>query len=448
MTKLYQAQTAKAIKNFQITGQSVTLDLIYAVTEIKKAAAKANLQTGRLTKPVYQAIKKACDQITKGKHDQQFVTDQLQGGAGTSINMNVNEVIASLAEKLLLGQKIHANDHVNLGQSTNDVIPTAIKLMMLRQLDQLVSEMKNLEKAFLQKCIEYRNIVKVARTHLQDAVPMTLGQSFKAYASFIARNRLRLEENRKYLLTTNLGGTAVGTAINSSKSYIKYANLELAELTGYAFEPSSDLIDATQNSDNFLHYASLLKTLAAGLAKISNDLRMLASGPRAGLGELILPEMQNGSSIMPGKVNPVILELLNQICYQVFGNVESAFHASLNSQFELNAMLPVYAKNIHEAFTILTHGIRTLTEKVVVGIKPDLGKIKQLFDNSLCMATALNRYIGYDKAADLVKKAIKNNASLLDELKKSEVLDAKTIAQIFDPEELTKPNDKFIKPQI
>jgi aspartate ammonia-lyase len=444
--KYYKGETEKAIKNFQVTGRPATIDFFMAIAMVKKAGAKANYETGRLDKKIFNAIDKAIEQIFTGKYDKCFQIDQVQGGAGTSSNMNVNEVISSIAEEILNdGTIVHPNDHVNCGQSTNDVIPTAIKLMSLRKLDVLLKEMDSIRKVFIEKSKEYKDIVKVGRTHLQDAVPITLGQSFGAYASFVERNIKRLEENRKYILTTNFGGTALGSGINSSKSYISIANSELAKMTGYKFVPAKDLFDATQNSDDFLHFASLIKTIASGLAKISSDIRMLASGPRAGLGELYLPELQKGSSIMPGKVNPVILEMINQICYQVYGNVETCFHAASNSQFELNVMLPIYAKNIHEAFTVLTNGIKSLNEKVIVGIQPNTEKIQELFDNSLCLATALNRYIGYDKAGELVKRAVKNGTKLIDELKKENLLSPNEIKMILNPKELTEPSDNFLK---
>jgi aspartate ammonia-lyase len=445
MKEYFKHETEKAIENFQITNVHVTLKMIYAVTIVKQAAAQANGATGRFDTRKQKAIEQACERILKGEFDDQFVTDQIQGGAGTSTNMNVNEVISSIAEEILGdGTVVHPNDDVNVGQSTNDVIPTSVKVMMLRLIDGLIIEMKSLEKTFLSKQNEYKDIVKVGRTHLQDAVPITLGQSFGAYATFVRRNIARFEENKKYLLETNLGGTALGSGINSSKTFIKLANQNLVKLTGYDFKPADDLFDATQNSDNFLHIANLLKTFAAGISKISNDLRMLSSGPRAGLGELLLPEVQKGSSIMPGKVNPVILEMTNQICYQVFGNVEVAFHVALNSQFELNVMFPIYTKNINEAFSIMTNGLKTFNEKAVMGIQPNIKRINELFDNSLCMATALNRYIGYDKSAELVKRAVKNGTKLIDELRKENLLPEEKITKILSAKELTEPTDDFV----
>jgi aspartate ammonia-lyase len=445
MKEYFKNETAKAIENFQITNVPVTLKMIYAVTIVKKAAAQANCATGRFDERKQKAIEQACDRILKGEFNDQFVTDQIQGGAGTSTNMNVNEVISSIAEEILGdGTVVHPNDDVNASQSTNDVIPTSVKVMMLRLIDELINEMKSLEKTFLGKKDEYKDIVKVGRTHLQDAVPITLGQSFGAYATFVRRNIDRFEENKKYLLELNLGGTALGSGINSSKTFIKLASENLSKLTGYNFKPAGDLFDATQNSDNFLHIANLLKTFAAGISKISNDLRMLASGPRAGIGELLLPEVQKGSSIMPGKVNPVILEMTNQICYQVFGNIEVAFHVALNSQFELNVMFPIYTKNINEAFSVMTNGLKTFNEKAVMGIQPNIKRINELFDNSLCMATALNRYIGYDKTAELVKRAVKNGTNLIDELRKENLLPEDKITKILSAKELTEPTDNFV----
>lgn len=446
MKQYYKGETAKAIKNFQITSVPVNLKMIYSVATVKKAGALANSKLKRLDDDKSGAIVKAVDRILKGEFDEQFVTDQIQGGAGTSTNMNVNEVVSGVAEEILKGKvEVHPNDDVNMGQSTNDVIPTAIKVTVLKLIDALVDEMRLLKKEFHKKSVDYKNIVKVGRTHLQDAVPITLGQSFGAYEAFVGRNIDRLLENKKYFYTSNLGGTAVGSGINSSKSFIVEVNKQLAKLTGYPFVPAANLIDATQNSDDFLHIASLIKTFAAGISKISNDLRFLSAGPRAGLGELILPEVQKGSSIMPGKVNPVILEMMNQICYQVFGNAETAFHVALNSQFELNVMLPIYTKNIIEAFSIMTNGIKTFREKALVGMEPNRKKIQDTFDNSLCMATALNRYIGYDKTAEIVKRAVKNGTGLVDELKKENLIRPDKLKEILSPKKLTEPTDEFVE---
>jgi aspartate ammonia-lyase len=442
MSILYKGETAKAIDNFKITGVPVANQLFLTLLYVKHASAIANKKLKRLDEKKADAIIESIKEVTSGKYkySEIFVVDQIQGGAGTSINMNVNEVIATLAtDKLKDKVQVHPNDDVNMAQSTNDTIPTAIKLMLLYHMDKLILSMEKLSKELKKKSIKYDNIVKVARTHLQDAVPMTVGQTFDAYHSFIQRNITRLEENKKYLLTTNIGGTAIGTGINSSKDFIKQVNVELSELTGYKFAPADNLIDNTQNSDDFLHIASIVKTIAGGLSKICNDLRMLSSGPRAGLGELILPELQKGSSIMPGKVNPVILEMMNQICYQVFGNAETAFHACINSQFELNVMLPIYAKNMNEAFVILSNGIDSLREKVIKGIEVDIEKVQSLFDNSLCPATALNRHIGYDKTAELVKQAIKNKSSLIDEIINEKLLTKTELQKILDPQKLTVP---------
>ena len=446
MKKYYQDETKKALENFQITDDHVSLKLIYAVAEVKKAAAYANNRIGRLENKKYTAIGRAVDEILKGKYDNEFITDQIQGGAGTSTNMNVNEVISSRAQEFLNNDTVvHPHDDANMGQSTNDVIPTAVRIMLLRLIDDLIDEMKLLSKSLAKKEKEFKSIIKVGRTHMQDAVPMTLGQSFKAYKTFVDRNIKRFEENKKYLYSTNLGATAIGSAINSSKEYIKLSNKKLAEITKYPMKGASDLFDSTQNSDNFLFIAYVLNTFTAGLNKIVNDLRFLSCGPRAGIGELILPELQKGSSIMPGKVNPVILEMMNQICYQIFGNCNVALHFTINSQLELNVMFPIYIKNMLEAFTILTNGLKTFREKVIIGIKVDNEKISFLFSNSLCTATALNRYIGYDKTAQLVKKAVKNKTGLIDELRKAKILTEAEILKILDVKTLTTPSDKFFK---
>ncbi|GAB4142596.1 MAG: aspartate ammonia-lyase [Patescibacteria group bacterium] len=442
----YKNESEKGFNNFKISGQTVSLDLFYSVAIVKKASAIANNKIGRLNDKIFQAIKKSIDRILNKEFDDQFIIDQIQGGAGTSINMNVNEVISSIAEEILNdGTKVHPNDDVNMGQSTNDVIPTAIKLIAIKKFDELILVCKNIATTLRKKEKDFSNIIKVGRTHLQDAVPMTLGQTFGAYASFIERNITRFEETKKYLLSTNLGGTAIGSGINSSKSYIKIANEELAKISGYNFFPAKDLFDLTQNSDDFAHFASVLKTFAMGLSKISTDIRMLASGPRAGISEIFLPELQKGSSIMPGKVNPVVLEMMNQICYQVYGNAETCFNACENSQFELNVMLPIYAKNILEALTILTNGIKTLDEKVISGIAPNLNKIKSNFENSLCLATALNRYIGYDKASELVKRAERNGTNLIDELRNENLINEEKLKKILNPKNLTEPQDEFEK---
>jgi aspartate ammonia-lyase len=442
MKKYYQEETSKALLNFKISNVPVHLKLIYAVVTVKKAATFANLSIGRLDKRKAEAILGAIEKILAGEFDTQFVTDQVQGGAGTSINMNVNEVISTIAQDMLGdGTAVNPFDDVNMGQSTNDVIPTAIKLVLLHEMDDLLTEIDSLAISCRAKQKEFSNIIKVGRTHLQDAVPMTLGQSFGAYASFFERNQIRLSENKKYLLETNLGGTAIGSGINSSVSYIKSVNEALSEATGYSFTSATDLFDSTQNSDIFTHIAFLLKSFAGGISKIFNDLRMLASGPRAGLSEIILPELQKGSSIMPAKVNPVVLEMLNQVCYQVYGNVETAFHAGINGQFELNVMLPIYIKNMLESFELIISGLKEFDAKVLKEVQPNRERIAKLFESSLSMSTALNRYIGYDKTTELVKRSTKNGTSLIVELKKENILSDDEIEGILDPKTLTQPTN-------
>jgi aspartate ammonia-lyase len=433
----YGDETKKAVSNFPITGVTVDIGLIKALALVKQAAADVNNQKGRLSAKTYKAISKALGEVIQGKFDDQFVTDSIQGGAGTSINMNVNEVVAKRAEEILgKGSVVHYLDHVNMSQSTNDVVPTALKLTSLRLLDEYLTVLKTLEKSFLDKSRQFIKIVKVGRTHLQDAVPITLGQEFGAYYSFVRRDKGRLSELKKYLLETNLGGTAIGTGVNTPRGFSELVNMRLSSLSGYKFKPAANLIDATQNVDTFLQVTCLLKISAIGISKICNDLRLMASGPRTGFSEIKLPELQKGSTIMPGKNNPVALEAMNQISFQVVGNSNAAAYAALNGQLELNAMMPIFIKAIIESFTILTNGVSKLVETVnETEVNED--ECKRLFENSLSAATLLASHIGYDKAADLTKKALKNNTSLLEEVRNDGVLTEKEIKKIFTAENLT-----------
>jgi aspartate ammonia-lyase len=431
----YGDETKKAISNFSITKKPVDLRLIKALALVKIATADANLKEKKLDSVRHGAIVKAAWEIIEGRYNNQFVTDSIQGGAGTSINMNVNEVIANRATEILKNKtQVHYLDHVNLSQSTNDVVPTAFRLVLLRLIDEYSDVQKNLEKIFLKKSNEFKKIIKVGRTHLQDAVPITLGQEFRAYGSFVNRDRLRLLECKKYLLVTNLGGTAIGTGINSSKSFIKNANKRLAELSGYDFKAAKDLIDSTQDVDCFLHVAYILQISAIGISKICNDLRLMASGPSAGLSEIHLPELQKGSSIMPGKINPVSLEVINQLSFEVCGHATVASLTALSGQFELNVMMPVMIRNVIGSFTMLINGIDSLA-RTVDKIQADKENCEKLFENSLCMATSLTKYIGYDKTSSLVKRARKNKITLAEEVKKEKILNEKQFKEIFPLED-------------
>jgi aspartate ammonia-lyase len=447
----YGPETVKAVKNFHLSGIPVSLKIIYSLTKVKIAIADANLSLGRLDDIRHRAIMQAAREILAGKFDDQFLTDAIQGGAGTSINMNLNEVLAARASEILdnrhSGKKtpaklfVHPLDHVNMGHSTNDAVPTALRVTLLELITRYSETLNDLEKSFRKKALQFSKVLKVGRTHLQDAVPVTLGQEFAAYASFLKRDRRRIGEIKKYLYPTNLGGTAIGTGINSSQKFIRLSNRNLSRLTKLPLKPASDLIDSTQNLDVFLHLASLLHVSAAGLTKICNDLRLMGSGPRAGLAEIILPEKQNGSSIMPGKINPVILESVNQICFQVSANTEIATLVTQNGQFELNVMLPVMIKSLLESFELLIRGLDNLRVNAIDGLLANSAQCQRYFDLHLGKATALVGKIGYDRAAALVKKAAQNETSLEEELIKTKLLSPGEIKKIFSPENLTRPKN-------
>lgn len=431
MAKVYYGQeTSKAVENFHLTGTPVSLQFVKSLALVKQAAAEANFIDQRLSVELKDAIVQAAQEIIDGKFDDQFVTDAIQGGAGTSLNMNVNEVIATRASEILNGQKVHYLDHVNLAQSTNDAVPTALKLTILRLLDDYLVSLNILEKTFRTQAKKYSHVLKVGRTHLQDAVPISLGQEFGAYAEFVKRDSRRLQELKKELYTTNFGGTAIGTGINASPRFITEANKMLAELSSYPFTPADDLIDATQNVDAFIHVAYLVQLSALGLSKISNDLRLMASGPRAGLHEISVPELQKGSTIMAGKVNPVALEALNQVAYQVSGNAQVSSLVLLNGQFELNVMLPVFSKTIIESLTLLT--------RAVTGVIPTIEQLtvneehcRQIFEHSTVTATAFNRILGYDKTAAIVKRALDSGKSFKEEVIAEGVMSEEEVEKVM-----------------
>jgi aspartate ammonia-lyase len=442
MKKYYGSETEKALKNFNITGHSVDLKLIYAYTKVKLACALANNKKGGLSDDFLLAIKKTVEEILQGDLDSQFVTDSIQGGAGTSINMNLNEVIAQRSTEILSrDQTVHPLDHINMSQSTNDTFPTAIRLLLLGLIDDYVQVLIRLKEAFLSKSLEFNNVFKVARTHLQDAVPITLGQEFNAYASFVKRDIERIKEVRKYLYKTNLGGTAVGTGLNSSIGFIKHSNEFLSDITGYPFEPAEDLVDATQNVDVFFHIASVLNISANGISKICNDLKLMVSGPRAGLKELIIPEIQKGSSIMPGKVNPVALEVVNQAAYQVAGDVMTASMVHQNGQFELNVMFPVFVKNIIEGFSVMGNAIDCLVDNIIVPLKANKDQCKEYFDKNITKVTALSKFIGYDKSAQVSRLAYTKNISIEEAILRLNIMNGSEMEKILSPESLVNPAD-------
>jgi aspartate ammonia-lyase len=434
----YGIHTARAVENFPITG--ITLahfpELIESLAMVKKAAALANRDFGRLKPEVAQAIVSACDLVIAGDEHHDFVVDMLQGGAGTSTNMNANEVIANLAVKLLGKPRgdyatINPNDHVNLSQSTNDVYPTAVRLTVLRACPALIEEQRLLVEALMAKAREFDDVIKVGRTQLMDAVPMRLGSEFRAFAVTVAEDIERLKEFAGLLREVNLGGTAIGTGINTPEGYSERVIRNLAEISGVPMVPAADLIEATSDLGAFVTFSSVLKRIAVKLSKICNDLRLLNSGPRAGLGEIRLPAVQAGSSIMPGKVNPVIPEVVNQIAYQVIGNDLTVTLAAEAGQLQLNAMEPVIVLNIMQSMRMLLRGMAVLREKCIVGIEADRERCAELLEGSLVTVTALNPYIGYEAASRVAKTALKSRRSIRDVVLSEGLMTEEQLQQAF-----------------
>lgn len=440
----YGIQTLRALENFPITGYRPHQELIRALGFVKAAAAYANAQVGTLKEDIGDAIVKAALEVAEGKYQDQFVVDVIQGGAGTSINMNANEVIANRAIEILGGEKgdyfkVHPNVHVNMAQSTNDVFPTAIRIACLNITEDLLRELKELRDAFLVKGQEFAGIIKMGRTHLQDAVPIRLGQEFEAYASLLTRDLRRIEEGAKSLLVINMGATAVGTGLNADPRYIEKVSENLRKITGLPLIRGGNLVDATQNTDTFLEVSGALKTLAVNLSKIANDLRLMASGPRAGLGEINLPAMQPGSSIMPGKVNPVMAEVVNQASFQVQGNDFTIALACGAGQLELNVMEPVMVFNLLQSLDILRNTIKVFRERCVVGITANEERCRALVESSVGVVTAINPHVGYEVASRIAKEAIITGRSVREIVLEQGVLTEEELEQILNPYEMTKP---------
>lgn len=440
----YGIQTLRAIDNFPITGYHPHHELIRALALVKAAAAKANMSTGTLNKTIGQAIVQASEEIVSGELHDQFVVDVIQGGAGTSMNMNVNEVIANRAIEILGGNKgdyakVHPNSHVNMGQSTNDVFPTAIRIACLNVSYELIDSLEELQEAFAQKAQEFDGIIKMGRTHLQDAVPIRLGQEFSAYTSMVRRDIVRIKNAIKSLEVINMGATAVGTGLNADPAYIEKVTENLQEMSGLPLQRANDLVDATQNTDAFLEVSGALKTLAVNLSKVANDLRLMASGPRAGMKEINLPPMQPGSSIMPGKVNPVIPEVVNQVAFQVQGNDFTIALACGAGQLELNVMEPVIVFNLLQSLDILRNVTRVFRERCVQGITANSDRCNSMVENSVGVITAINPHVGYDVATMLAKEAISSGRSVREIVLEKGVLSEEELDIILHPYEMTKP---------
>ncbi len=437
----YGVQSKRAEHNFPITGQKLRREMIVSLAKVKKASAKANKRAGTLDEKRCEAIIQACEEIIAGQFHDHFITDPIQGGAGTSANMNANEVIANRATEILGGElgsydPVHPNDHVNMSQSTNDVFPTAGKLTVLHLIDDMLPKLKDLEKALRAKAAEFHDIIRVGYTQLQDAVPMRLGQSFKAYAEALKRDIGQIEEVKKYMYVNNMGGTAIGSGINASKEYMEVINECLREVVGYPMETAADLFDGTQNLDAFVLVSAAIKTCAVSLSKMSNDLRLMSSGPRAGYSIINLPPRQNGSSIMPGKVNPVIPEVVSQVAFNIIGNDVTITMCAEGGQFELNAFEPVLFYNLFESIESLGQAALTLRVNCVEGISANEKKITELLENSLIMITALCPHIGYTKAAEIAKMAMEEEATVREVVLRETDFTEDDLDKILDPEAL------------
>jgi len=440
----YGVQTARAIENFRISGVPLRLypNFIKGLAMVKQAAARANFETGGFSKEVLDAIDKACQEIIDGKLHDQFVLDVLQGGAGTSTNMNANEVIANRAIELMGHEKgeyqyVEPHDHVNRSQSTNDSYPTSMHIGMALGNEEIVNEFNKLIEAFRKKAKEFSNIVKMGRTQLQDAVPMTLGQEFEAFAETLADEVDALERVQKVLCEISMGGTAIGTGLNAPAGYAEKCTQHLAKITGYPIKLARNLIEATQDTQAFVLYSSVLKSLAIKLAKVGNDLRLLSSGPRCGLHEINLPATQPGSSIMPGKVNPVIPEVTNMVAYRVIGNDLVVTLSAEGGQLQLNAFEPVIAAVIFESQVMFVNAARTLREHCVDGITANPEVCKHYLETSIGTVTALNPVIGYEKATELAAEALESGEGIIELVREKHILTDEQIDDILNPAALT-----------
>lgn len=440
----YGIQTLRASENFPITGYKIHEEMINALAIVKKAAALANMDVKRLYEGIGQAIVQAADEILEGKWHDQFIVDPIQGGAGTSMNMNANEVIGNRALEIMghkKGDYIHLspNTHVNMSQSTNDVFPTAIHISTLKLLEKLLKTMEDMHSVFKQKAQEFDSVIKMGRTHLQDAVPIRLGQEFEAYSRVLERDIKRIKQSRQHLYEVNMGATAVGTGLNADPEYIKQVVKHLADISGLPLVGADHLVDATQNTDAYTEVSASLKVCMMNMSKIANDLRLMASGPRAGLAEISLPARQPGSSIMPGKVNPVMAELINQIAFQVIGNDNTICLASEAGQLELNVMEPVLVFNLLQSISIMNNGFRSFTDNCLKGIEANEKRLKQYVEKSAGVITAVNPHLGYEAAARIAREAIMTGQSVRDLCLQHDVLTEEELDIILNPYEMTKP---------
>ena len=435
----YGVQSLRGMENFQITGQRLRPEFIESLAEIKKACAICNLAIGELDVKIAEAIFQVCDEIMEGKLHDQFICDPIQGGAGTTANMNANEVIANRAIEILGGTKgdysiVHPNDHVNRAQSTNDVIPTAAKMTTAKLLKKAIVQVERLNEALLRKEKEFHNIIKMGRTQMQDAVPIRLGAEFGAYSQAITRDIKRLNRVLREMYTINLGGTAVGTALNANPAYVAALAPSLSRISQLPLTQAEDLVDGTQNLDSFAYVSAALKTCAISCSKMANDFRLMSSGPRCGFEEINLPAMQNGSSIMPGKVNPVIPEVMSQAAFCIIGNDVAITMAAEAGQLELNYAEPVLYHKLFESIVALTGAVQTFTDNCVSGITANEERCRELVDGSVGVITAICPKVGYKESADIAKKAISTGASVREVLRGTGLFSDEEIEKLLDPE--------------
>ena len=440
----YGVQTTRAIDNFKITGQKIDSDFVQSYAKVKKATVIANMATGRMPKEVGEPLKQAADEIIAGKFLDQFPVDPIQGGAGTSVNMNVNEVMCNRALEIIGKPKgsydiISPNNHANMAQSTNDTFPTSIKVCLSYKGKKLTAVLDRLATELEAKSVEFKDILKMGRTHLQDAVPITLGQEMGSYASAVRRGIDRINHAIDSIHVVNMGGTAVGTGLNAEPEYITKVAEALTEVTGEKYVTASNIIDATNNTDGFSDVSSAMKTTALVLIKMANDFRLMASGPRCGLNELKLPMRQPGSSIMPGKVNPVIAEVLDQACYQVVANDIAVSLGVENGQFELNVMEPVISFNLFNAMTYMTNAVNTFVDKLLKDLQPNKEQCQEWLDKSVGIVTAMLPHIGYENSAMIAKEAYNTGRPVREVILEKGLISKEQMDKILEPKEMTTP---------
>ncbi|MDH4100025.1 MAG: aspartate ammonia-lyase [Nitrospirota bacterium] len=434
---LYGIQTLRATENFPISGLTAHRSLIWAIAAVKMAGARTNMALGRLDRPIGEAIVQAAGEVFEGMWEDQFVVDVFQAGAGTSFNMNANEVIANRALELLDDargnyRRVHPNDHVNMAQSTNDVFPTSLRLAGIAMTRELLPVLVALEEALSDKSKQFNDVIKSGRTHLQDAPPIRLGDVFHAYATAVGKARVRIQQAAGHLEELGIGGTAIGTGVNAGPEYRRLVVEHLGEITGFVLHESPDLIEMTQNMADFTHLSACLRELSLTLIRIANDLRLMSSGPNTGLGEIDLPPVQPGSSIMPGKVNPVMAEMLDMVCFQVVGNDTAVAMAVQAGQLELNVMMPLIAHNLLSSMEILKNAVSVFAERCVKGITAHDEHCRNIAEKSMGLAALLNPYIGYEAAAEAAKEAVKTGATIREIVVKKGLMTAQEFEKLVE----------------